>query len=220
MTDHAWGRILMTGAAGRIGAALRAGLAGRHARWRLLDRRPIPDPRADEEPMVADLDDRAALGLAVAGVDAIIHLAGAPDPRDHEEMFRANVRGPFDLFDAARRAGVRRIVFASSNHAYGMHPVGHRVRVDEPPRPDSFYGVTKAYGETLLRWLHDKHGVESVSLRIGSFEDRPSQQRHLATWLSPRDAVELFDRALRQPRVGAAIVVGMSRNTRLAVGDP
>jgi uronate dehydrogenase len=220
MTDLAWRRILMTGAAGRIGATLRAGLAGRHPRWRLLDRRPVPDPRPDEEVAVADLGDQAALHRAVEGVDALIHLAGAPDPLDHDEMFRANVDGITRLFAAARRAGVRRIVFASSNHAYGMRPVGHRVRVDEPPRPDSFYGVTKAYGETLLRWMHDKHGVESVSLRIGSFGDRPGQQRHLSTWLSPRDAVELFDRALKQPGVGAAIVVGMSRNARLAVGDP
>ena len=220
MTDLAWRRVLITGAAGAIGTTLRAGLAGRHAALRLLDRRPMPDLRADEEAIVAELRDRAALARAVAGVDAMVHLAGAPDARDFEEMFRANVRGLYDVFEAARAAGVKRIVFASSNHAYGLHEVDHRVTVAEPPRPDSFYGVAKAFGETLLRYYFDKHGIESVSLRIGSFEKRPSQQRHLSTWLSPRDAVALFDRALKQRHVGAAIVVGLSRNARLAVGDP
>jgi len=220
MTDLAWRRVLITGAAGRIGSTLRAGLAGRHAAFRLLDQRPMTGLRADEEAIVAELRDRAALARAVEGVDAMIHLAGAPDPRDFEGMFRANVRGLHDLFEAARTAGVKRIVFASTNHTYGMYPVEHAMTATDPPRPDSFYGVTKVFGETLLRWYFDKHGIESVSIRIGSFEERPSQQRHLSTWLSPRDAVEMFDRALKQPDVGAAIVFGMSNNGRLRIAHP
>ncbi len=220
MTDHTWRRVLITGAAGRIGSTLRAGLAGRHPAFRLLDRRPMTDLRTDEEAIVAELRDRAALARAVDGVDAIIHLAGAPDARDFEAMFRANVRGLHDLFEAARGAGVKRIVFASTNHAYGMYPVEHGMTETDPPRPDSFYGVTKVFGETLLRYYFDKHGIESVSLRIGSFEERPSQQRHLSTWFSPRDAVELFDRALKQPGVGAAIVFGMSNNGRIRIAHP
>jgi uronate dehydrogenase len=135
-------------------------------------------------------------------------------------MFRANVRGLYDLFEAARAAGTRRIVFASTNHTYGMYPVEHGMTELDPVRPDSFYGVAKVFGENMLRYYFDKHGIESVSLRIGSFEERPSQQRHLSTWLSPRDAVGLFDRALRQPGVGAAIVFGMSGNTRIRIRHP
>lgn len=220
MADKSWQRILITGAAGRIGATLRAGLAGRHPRFRLLDRRPIEDVRADEEAIVTELRDRAALARAVAGVDAMVHLAGAPDPRDFEEMFRANVRGLYDLFEAARAAGIKRIVFASTNHTYGLYPIEHGMTPTDPTRPDSFYGVTKVFGEQMLRYYWDKHGIESVSLRIGSFEPRPSQQRHLSTWLSPRDTVELVDRALRQPDVGAAIVWGMSNNRRIRIADP
>ncbi|MFN7195431.1 MAG: NAD-dependent epimerase/dehydratase family protein [bacterium] len=215
-----WNRVLITGAAGKIGATLRAGLAGRYPVLRLLDRRPIEDPRAGEEAVVADLRDRAALARAVADVDAMVHLAGAPDPLDFEEMFRANVRGLYDLFEAARAAGVKRIVFASTNHTYGMYPVAHGMTPTDPVRPDSFYGVAKVFGENMLRYYFDKHGLESVSLRIGSFETRPTQQRHLSTWFSPRDAVELVDRALRQPAVGAAIVFGMSNNTRIRIARP
>jgi uronate dehydrogenase len=220
MTDLTWNRILITGAAGKIGATLRAGLAGRFPAFRLLDRKPMSDLRTDEEAIVADLRDRAALARAVEGIDALVHLAGAPDPRDFEEMFRANVRGLYDMFEAARRAGVKRIVYASTNHTYGMYPVEHGMTPADPVRPDSFYGVAKVFGENLLRYYHDKHGIESVSLRIGSFEERPSQQRHLSTWLSPRDAVELVDRALRQPGVGAAIVFGMSNNKRIRIAGP
>lgn len=220
MNDHRWRRVLITGAAGRIGTTLRAGLAGRHDGWRLLDRRPVESPRADEEVVVADLADRAALAKAVAGIDAMVHLAGAPDPKDFERMYEVNVRGLYDLLEAARKAGVRRIVFASTNHTYGMYPVGHGMTETDPVRPDSFYGVTKVFGETLLRYYFDKHGIESVSVRIGSFEKRPSQQRHLSTWLSHADTVELFDRALKQPEVGAAIVFGMSNNTRIRIAHP
>ena len=220
MTDLSWNRILITGAAGQIGTTLRAGLAGRHGTLRLLDRRPVEGLRPGEEEIVADLRDRAALTRAVDGVDAVIHLAGAPEPRDFEEMFRANVRGLYDLFEAARAASVKRIVFASTNHTYGMYPVSHGMSETDPVRPDSFYGVAKVFGENMLRYYYDKHGIESVSLRIGSFEERPSQQRHLSTWFSPRDAVEMFDRALKQPDVGAAIVFGMSGNTRIRIAHP
>jgi uronate dehydrogenase len=220
MIDHRWRRVLITGAAGRIGSTLRAGLLGRHEAYRLFDRRPIPDIRSDEEAIIADLSDKEALARAVDGVDAMIHLAGAPDPKDFERMFQVNVRGLFDVFEAARKAGVRRIVFASTNHTYGMYPVEHGMTELDPVRPDSFYGVSKVFAEVLLRYYFDKHRIESVSVRIGSFEKQPSQQRHLSTWFSHGDAVELFDRALKQPEVGAAIVFGMSNNKRLKIKHP
>ena len=220
MTDHRWRRVLITGAAGRIGSTLRNGLAGRHGSFRLIDRKPVKNLRAGEEAITADLEDRDAVARAVEDVDALIHLAGAPDPKDFEEMFRVNVRGCYDVFEAARKASVRRIVFASTNHTYGMYPVEHGMTKIDPPRPDSFYGVAKVFGENLLRYYWDKHGIESVSVRIGSFEARPSQQRHLSTWLSHRDTVELFDRGLKQAKVGAAIVFGMSNNKRLRIRHP
>jgi uronate dehydrogenase len=220
MTDHTWQRVLITGAAGHIGRTLRAGLAGRYPKLVLLDREPIEDLKPGEEGVVADLRERDALARAVEGCDALVHLAGAPDPRDFEEMFRANVRGLYDMFEAARKADVKRIVYASTNHTYGMYPIEHAMTELDPTRPDSFYGVAKVFGEQMLRYYWDKHGIESVSLRIGSFEARPMQQRHLSTWLSYGDATELVDRSLKQPKVEAAIVFGMSGNKRIRIKHP
>lgn len=220
MNDHRWQRVLITGAAGRIGSTLRTGLIGRHDAFRLHDRRPISGLGLSEEAVIGDLSDRKLLTNAFEGVDALIHLAGAPEARDFDEVFNANVRGLYDVFEAARKAGVRRIACASTNHTYGMYPVEHPMTEEDQPRPDSFYGVSKVFAEVLLRYYFDRHGIESVSVRIGSFEQRPRQQRHLSTWLSPRDTVELFDRALRQPKVGAAIVFGMSNNKRLRIRHP
>jgi uronate dehydrogenase len=213
-------RILITGAAGKIGRVLRSGLAGRHGCLRLLDVAPLGSASAEEEVVQADLLDGPAIDRALDDVGALVHLAGAPDPRDFATMYSTNVHGLYALFEAARRRRIRRIVFASSNHTYGMAPVTHPVTVTEPPRPDSFYGVTKVFGETLLRYYWEKHGIESVSLRIGSFTERPMEQRHLSTWLSPADGVALFDCALTQGDIGAAIVVGMSGNRRIRIAQP
>lgn len=220
MIDHRWRRVLITGAAGRIGSTLRAGLIGRHDGFRLLDRKPVTDPRADEEVIVGDIEDRAVCVRAVEGVDAMIHLAGAPDATNFDQMFDVNARGMYNIFEAARKAGVRRIAFASTNHTYGMYPVEHGMTEHDQERPDSFYGVTKVFAEVMLRYYWDKHGIESVSVRIGSFEKRPSVQRHLMTWFSHGDTVELFDRALKQPEVGHTIVFGMSNNKRLKIKHP
>jgi uronate dehydrogenase len=211
---------MITGAAGKIGTALRAGLRGRFPRFRVTDRAPIPAPREDEEAVVGDISDRSILDGLTKGVDCLVHLAGAPDPVDFETMFRVNARGMFDVFEASRRNGVKRIVFASTNHTFGMYPVQERVTPALPPRPDSFYGVTKVFGETLLRYYFDKHGIESVSLRIGTFRALPEAQRHLSTWFSIADAVRLFERALKQPQVGCLVVNGYSRNARLRTDDP
>ena len=220
MIDHRWRRVLITGAAGRIGSTLRTGLIGRHDSFRLLDRKPALNPRADEEVIVGDIDDRAVCAKAVEGVDAMIHLAGAPDATNFDQMFDVNARGMYNIFEAARKAGVKRIAFASTNHTYGMYPVEHGMTENDQERPDSFYGVTKVFAEVMLRYYWDKHGIESVSVRIGSFEKRPSQQRHLMTWFSHGDTVELFDRALKQPEVGHTIVFCMSNNKRLKIKHP
>ncbi len=220
MIDHRWRRVLITGAAGRIGSTLRAGLVTRHDGFRLLDQKPAADPRSDEELIVGSIADTDVCARAAADVDAMIHLAGAPDPLNFDQMFEVNARGLYNIFEAARKAGVKRIVFASTNHTYGMYPVEHGMTELDPERPDSFYGVTKVFAEVMLRYYFDKHGIESVSVRIGSFEKRPSQQRHLSTWFSHGDSVELFDRALKQPAVGAAIVFGMSNNKRLRIRHP
>jgi uronate dehydrogenase len=220
MIDPETDRVLITGAAGAIGTALRTGLRDRWRHLRLTDIRPVRDLTANEEPVVADIADRPALEDMMRGVRAVVHLAGIVGTYTLEDLFRVNARGLFDVFEAARLAGVERIVFASSNHAFGCYPITEKVSPALPPRPDSLYGVFKVWGETMLRQYHDRYGIRSVSLRIGTFRAQPIDQRSLATWLSPADAAHLVDVSLRHPDPGCMVVNGYSNNTRLKTVDP
>jgi uronate dehydrogenase len=220
MIDPARDRVLITGAAGAIGTTLRNGLRDRYKRLRLMDIRLVPDLARNEEWIQGDVADAAVLESAMNGVDALIHLAGSGQPENIESLMHVNMLGLIRIFDAARSAGVKRIVFASSNHAFGMYPITEKVTPAHPARPDSLYGVFKVLGETLLRYYHDKHGIASVSLRIGTFRPEPIDQRSLATWLSPADMVQLADMALTHPNPGCLVVNGYSANTRLKTHDP
>jgi len=207
--------VLVTGAAGLIGRTTCAGLAARGWKVRGLDKVPLDgvDGLADP-PVVTDIRDAEAVRAATAGVDAVVHLAGIADEAPFEDILAANIDGTFQVFDAARREGVRRIVFASSCHAVGYTPRTALVTVDVPPRPDTYYGVSKVFGEALGRMLVDRYGLEVVCLRIGSWKQYPESVRELSTWLSPADGVRLIAAALTAPDVGFAVVYGISANTR------
>jgi uronate dehydrogenase len=220
MIDPAHDRVLITGAAGEIGTALRQGLRPHWRKLRLTDVNPVVDPAENEEFVQADIADRAALARMMQDVRALVHLAGVGGPYDLEALFRVNARGLFDAFETARLAGVRRIVFASSNHAFGCYPITEPVTPEHKPRPDSLYGVFKVLGETMLQYYHDRHGISSVSLRIGTYRPKPIDQRSLATWLSPADITQLVDLSLRHPDPGALIVNGYSGNTHIKTRDP
>ncbi|HVZ09675.1 NAD-dependent epimerase/dehydratase family protein [Rhodopila sp.] len=213
-------RVLITGAAGAIGTALRAGLRGTWRHLRLTDVRPVADLANNEEAVIADIADRAALDGMMRDVRAVVHLAGMIGHYTLEDLFRVNARGLFDVFESARLAGVERIIFASSNHAFGCYPITETVSPALPPRPDSLYGVFKVWGEVMLQNYYDRHAIRSVSLRIGTYRSKPIDQRSLATWLSPRDVVHLVDVSLRHPDPGCLIVNGYSNNTRLKTRDP
>jgi uronate dehydrogenase len=200
--------ILLTGAAGRIGTALRARLPQLGWTVRSFDREPVPDG------VVGDLGSAADLDAAVAGVAAVVHLAGVPTEAPWPQICAANVDGLVNLFEAARRAGVRRVVWASSNHAAGFTPLAPDLPADTPPRPDTLYGVSKAFGEALARYYVDRYGMQVACLRIGSFAERPHDQRMLGTWLSPDDCARLVDACLRAPDLSYALVWGISHNTR------
>ena len=213
--------VVLTGAAGRIGSYLRSadgGLAARGWRLRLVDADdPDPAPRADETATRVDLTDEAAvdrLAPAMAGADGVVHLAGIPGEDTWTRLRRANVDGTYRVLEAARRAGVRRVVLASSNHAVGYYSTDRTAPSDRTPRPDSFYGVSKVAAEALGSLYADKYGLEVVSLRIGLCADRPGTTFDLGIWLSPADAVRLADAALRGPVAGPVVAYGISANTR------
>jgi uronate dehydrogenase len=207
-------RVLITGAAGNIGSCLRAGLRPLVEAMVLTDAR-VLEPNPNERFVRADLADRDAMLAAAEGVDAVVHLGAVPTETPFDELLGPNLIGTFNVFEAARRAGARRVAFASSNHASGFYPVEQALTGVEPPRPDTLYGVTKVYGEALGRLYVDKFGLEVVCVRIGTFAERPRQRRDLATWLSPADAVRLFAACLSAPGVGFRIVYGASANGHL-----
>jgi uronate dehydrogenase len=207
--------VLVTGAAGRIGRVTCAGLAARGWKVRGLDKDALDgvDGLADP-PVVADVRDAAAVRKATEGVDAVVHLAGIPTEAPFEEILGANIEGTFVVFDAARREGVRRIVYGSSHHAVGYAPRTALATVDAPPRPDTYYGVSKVFGETLGSVMSDRYGLEVVCLRIGVWKQYPESVRDLSIWLSPADGVRLIQAALTAPDVTFSVVYGISANTR------
>lgn len=207
-------RVLITGAAGTIGRDLRAGLRGRHELLRLLDVAEQEPAGEAEEVVTADVTDADAMRAAADGVDAIVHLAANPADAPFDVILSPNIVGTQCVFEAALAAGVPRVVYASSHHAAGFWPRSHRMRVTDPVRPDSHYGVSKVFGEAVARLCHDKHGLRVACLRIQSWTDRPTDTRHLGSWLSPRDGVELVHRCLVSPELAFAVIWGVSANTR------
>src|SRR5258706_10123659 len=206
--------ILLTGAAGEIGRVLRAGLYDGKRRLRLLDNKPQEPARVHEEVVTADLADIAALEKAGRDIDCIVHLAGVPREGAWEAILLNNIIGTYNLFEAARRAGVKRVIFASSNHVVGYYRATQEAGGTEPERPDSRYGVSKAYGEALGRMYADKYGLEVACLRIGSFRARPEDARQLATWISHRDVVELVRCCIEVAQFHFLVLYGVSNNTR------
>lgn len=205
--------VLITGAAGRMGSRLRADLPAFGWDLRCLDLAAPPDEAALPW-TIGDAADPGVAASAMDGVDAVVHLAGIPGEADFAELRHANIEATYQVFEAAQRAGVRRIVYASSNHAVGCHEKGELLTTAVRPRPDSLYGVTKVFGEALGSYYADRYGLDVAALRIGSCFERPPGERGLATWLSPADSVRLVDTVLRAPSFGFRVLYGISANTR------
>jgi len=212
-------RVLVTGAAGSIGTVLCSGLVDRGHSVSGLDRAPAPEGFTGDW-FATDCGDPDAVEATFTtlsrsgGLDAVVHLAGIPTEASLPEELDSHVITTAALLDAMVRHGVSRIVYASSNHAVGRTPRTELLAIDVPARPDTFYGVAKVAAEALLRLYADRHGIDAVATRIGSFLAQPESVRGLATWLSYDDAVRMFDAALATPDPGFAVMYGVSANTR------
>jgi uronate dehydrogenase len=206
--------ILMTGAAGGIGTRMRSLLKNVYPRLRLSDISAPRDLKSDEEFVAADLADMAAVEKTVAGVEGIIHLGGFSGEGPWETIHSANIVGCYNLFEAAHRRRVERVVFASSNHAVGFYPRSHKIRTDVTLRPDTRYGVSKAFGEVVGALYAFKHGMRVTCLRIGNVADAPVDKRRLSIWLSPADLAALVRIGLDHPDIRFEVFYGASDNER------
>ncbi|PHN24500.1 NAD(P)-dependent oxidoreductase [Pseudomonas sp. ICMP 460] len=206
-------RILLTGAAGGLGQVLRETLQAHAQIVRASDISPMaPSRGAHEEVINCDLADKAAVAALVNDVDAIVHFGGISVERPFEEILEANIRGTYHIYEAARQKGVKRVVFASSNHVTGFYPQEVELDAHSQRRPDGYYALSKAYGEDLAAFYYDRYGIETVSLRIGSSFPEPRNRRMLSTWLSYADLDHLVARALLAEGVGHSVVYGVSNN--------
>jgi uronate dehydrogenase len=205
-------KVLLTGAAGEVAQHLRRELAGRYA-LRLSDIKAVT-PGANEEFVPADITNLPEVLRIVDGMQGIIHLGGFSVEGSWDTIHAANIVGCYNLFEAARQKGVRRVLFASSNHAVGFYPRSQTIDHTAIPKPDSRYGVSKAFGEAIGSLYADKYGLEVFCLRIGNVKERPADARRLAIWLSPRDLAQLVTIGLEHPSIHYEIVYGMSDNKR------
>jgi uronate dehydrogenase len=209
-------RIAITGAAGLVGTGLRKQLLERGYRVLSLDLRPIADCGANEESAVIDVTDPSSLAELLRGCDAVVHLAACTTDAPWPEQLRLSVQGCISLFDAARAAGVSRVVYASSHHVVGLHP-----RVPHGPvmgtqatlRPDSRYAVGKAFGESIGALYAYKYGMQVMAIRIGNVNTRPIDRRRLGSWFSWRDLGQLVAIGIEHPEIVFSVVYGISDAT-------
>ena len=206
-------RVVITGAAGGVARLLRQELGAAY-HLRLTDRRSIADLRGDEDFVRADLRDLAEVEEALRGMDGVVHLGGVPGEDDWEMLAEANITGTYNVFEAARRCDVPRVVFASSNHVVGFYPRAQTIDTAITVRPDSRYGVTKAVGEALGALYADKYGRAVTCLRIGWVKPEPTEPRDLSIWVSPRDLAQLVRIGLDHPDIHYEILYGVSDNAR------
>jgi len=205
--------LLITGAAGDVGTHLRRELAGQYA-LRLSDIKPIKKLAAGEKSMPGDVARLTDMLRVTKGVDAIMHLGGFAVEGPWSEILRANIVGCYNLFEAAHRNGVKRVLFATSNHAMGFYRRDQKIDHRMYPKPDSRYGLSKVFGEQLGSLYSDKYGMEVFCIRIGNVNPAPVDKRRLSLWLSPRDLAQLVRIGVDHPDIRFEIVYGVSGNKR------
>jgi len=207
-------KILFTGASGALGRAIAPRLAARGHALMLSDIADYPDPLPSKAQFrKLDLNDRAGVLALAPEISGILHFGAVSTEQGFEDILAANIRGIHHIFELARAAETR-VIFASSNHTIGFHERGETLDVDCEMRPDGFYGLSKAYGELLAKMYWYKHGVESLSLRIGTSIEKPLEPRHLSTWLSFDDLTGMLEAGLKARALGCRVIWGVSDNDR------
>lgn len=212
-------KLVLTGAAGALGSVLRAPLAAMCDTFVSTDLADsVADLAANETYVKADVSDLAAMETLLEGADMVIHFGAIADEAPWDDILQSNIVGAYNVWEAAYRNGVKRVVYASSVHAVGMHLKTDTIGLDAPHRPDTYYGLAKCFAEDLASLYWDKRGVESVCMRIFSAAP-PSNARAIGTWLSMDDLIHLVQRSIDSPVVGFTTVYGISNNDRAVVDN-
>lgn len=208
----AFHRILLTGAAGGLGRILRERIKPWADIIRLSDISDLGVAAEGEELVQCDLADRAQVHALMQGVDLVLHFGGISTEHHFDAIMQANILGTYNVYEAAHQAGVKRVIFASSNHTVGYYKTTDFIDAHMPVRPDGMYGISKCFGENLSRYYYDRFGIETVCLRIGSSFPEPLNRRMMVTYFSYDDLIELLRCAAFTPRVGHTISFGVSNN--------
>ncbi len=212
-------KLVLTGAAGRLGSYLREPLT------KMCETLVSTDLAEDigtlypgESYVKADLADLNAVADILKDADMVIHFGAIADEAPWEDILHSNIIGAYNVWEAAHRNGVKRVVYASSVHAVGMHKKTDTIGLDAPHRPDTYYGLAKCFAEDLASLYWEKRGIEAVCLRI--FSCAPATNaRSIGTWLSYDDMVHLVERSIDSPVVGFTVVYGISNNDRAVVDN-
>jgi uronate dehydrogenase len=205
-------RVLMTGAAGNLGKTMRASLADWADELRLSDIVMVDDLLPNEAFVACDLASAEDVMSLVEGCDAIVHFGGVSTENTFDNILNGNIKGTYHIYEAARKHGVKRVFFASSNHVVGFHQRETLLDAHSQMRPDSLYGVSKGFGELLAQYYFDKFGIESALVRIGSCFPKPLNRRMVSTWLSEGDLADLIKKVYAADRLGCTVIYGVSNN--------
>lgn len=211
-------KLVLTGAAGALGSTLRAPLAAmcdELVSTDLVDG--LENLAANETYVKADVGDLDAMVEISKGADMFVHFGAIADEDIWDNILHSNIIGAYNVWEAAYRNGLKRVVYASSVHAVGMHPKTATIGTDAPHKPDSYYGLAKCFAEDLASLYWDKRGIEAVCMRIFSATPKPMNARAIGTWLSPDDLVQLVEKSVSSPVVGLSVVYGISNNDRAVV---
>lgn len=213
-------KIVLTGAAGYLGGLCRkplSALCDTLVSTDIADG--VSDLLANESYVKADIGVAADVHALLEGADMVVHFGSIADEAAWDKILHSNLLSAYNIWESAYQHGVKRIVFASSIHAVGMHPKQNAIGIDAPHRPDTFYGLAKCFTEDLASLYWEKRGLETVAMRIASATPKPGNSRALGTWLSEGDAIQLVEKCVTSPTVGFSIVYGVSNNDRAGVDN-
>ena len=219
MPKYKYNNILLTGAAGALGEQLRKALSQNCNLLKISDKEKLLKKFENEEVNLADLSSAEAMIDLTKNIDCVVHMGGQSIEGTWSNVLNSNIIGMYNLYEGCRKNNVKRVIWASSVHTVGFYPRSDVIDSKVLPRPDSNYGLSKVFGESLAQYYWDKYKIETVSVRIYSCLEEPKDHRHLSTWLSYDDLRRLIISSINSPNVQHSIIFGVSNNDSILIDN-